>query len=441
MHILYLIVLPLFISIQSHGTRANYRQMLARTGGSCVLFEDGRVKCWGDNRYGQLGYGDRSNRGDQPNEMSEQLSYIDLGKGLKAIAITGGETHSCALLENGGVKCWGYNGGGLLGLGDTENRGDNPNEMGDQLPYVNLGSRSKISAITCGAGHTCALFEDGRVKCWGGNHYGELGYGDRQSRGKLPNEMGEHLLFVELGSDSKVISLSAGMHYSCALFENGKAKCWGDNHLGQLGVGNKNNYGDGSNEMGIQLPHLDLGDEKIISIKPGGYFSCALFDSGRVKCWGDNRYGQLGLGDVNNRGDEPDEMGNHLYHLDLGKSLKVISLGSGSHQACALFDSKRVKCWGANIGGRLGLGEVANRGDGENEMGENLPFVDLGLPVSWLSDVTSAYHACAYFKNHSIKCWGNNYYGELGLGDAVSRGMSLSEMGDNLEYVLFEDRP
>ena len=87
---------------------------------TCALLRDGRVKCWGSSMYGQLGYGDTDNRGDNAGEMGDNLPAVDLGTGLKAKAITSSNGHSCALLDNGSVKCWGKNTFGQLGYGDTE---------------------------------------------------------------------------------------------------------------------------------------------------------------------------------------------------------------------------------------------------------------------------------------------------------------------------------
>src|SRR5690606_9674905 len=107
---------------------------------TCAMFNDGSVKCWGMNSSGQLGLGDTSNRGDGSNEMGDNLPNVDLGGGRTATDITAGATHTCAILDDGSAKCWGANNSGQLGLGDTSNRGDGSNEMGDSLPAVDLGT-------------------------------------------------------------------------------------------------------------------------------------------------------------------------------------------------------------------------------------------------------------------------------------------------------------
>eukprot|EP01083_Nonionella_stella_P167172 561142_1 len=106
---------------------------------TCAWSKSNTVKCWGYNRYGQLGYGDKNNRGDDANEMGDALLEVDLGSGFNVAHIATGYAHTCALSTNNTVKCWGANGKGQLGYGDKNNRGDDANEMGDALLEVDLG--------------------------------------------------------------------------------------------------------------------------------------------------------------------------------------------------------------------------------------------------------------------------------------------------------------
>ena len=132
---------------------------------SCALLYDGSVKCWGENYGGQLGLGDMNDRGDGANEMGLDLPAVNLGTGRTATAIQSGLNHTCAILDNGSVKCWGLNDSGQLGLGDMENRGDGTNEMGDYLPTVDLGTdvlgvAHTAKKISLGFNHSCAILAD-----------------------------------------------------------------------------------------------------------------------------------------------------------------------------------------------------------------------------------------------------------------------------------------
>jgi alpha-tubulin suppressor-like RCC1 family protein len=133
--------------------------------------------------------------------MGDNLPSVNLGTGKTAVTISAGQFHTCAILNDASVKCWGYNAYGQLGVSGTLDRGDGPGEMGDNLPAVDLGAGKSAVAISAGWDHTCALLNDGSVKCWGYNGYGQLGRGDTFPRGGLPTDMGDALLSVKLFSD------------------------------------------------------------------------------------------------------------------------------------------------------------------------------------------------------------------------------------------------
>ncbi len=324
----------------------------------------------------------------------------DTGKSFHMLIeeVAAGPGYSCALFENGKVKCWGINGDGRLGQGDTNPRGASANEMGNNLQFIDLGS-STVKAISVG-GIVCVLLELGEIKCWGDNTYGQLGLGDMSSRGDEANEMGSNLPSVDLGTEDGTETglpfipkaVSVGGSHVCALSENGRVKCWGYNRFGQLGLGDLDPRGDGDNEMGNNLPSVDLGMENeqpliATAISAGSYHTCALFENGKAKCWGSNNYGQLGQGDTDSRGDGSNEMGDNLDFISLGTNasgtkFKVAGIFSGSSFTCALIEVGGVKCWGINYYGQLGQGDVDSRGDGVNEMGNYLRFVHLGLEGS-----------------------------------------------------------
>ncbi len=229
------------------------------------MVDNGTIKCWGRNSYGELGLGDKLARGHGPGEMGDFLPPVGLGTGRTATAVTAGESHTCALLDNGAVKCWGRNFAGQLGLGNNGDRGGAPGQMGDDLHAVNLGAGRFATAITAGGdnifgpAHTCALLDNGTVKCWGYNDAGQLGQGDTRERGDGPGEMGDNLPPVDLGTGRTATTITAGGAHTCALLDNGTIKCWGINYRGSLGLGDENSHGAGPEEMGDNLPPVDLG--------------------------------------------------------------------------------------------------------------------------------------------------------------------------------------
>eukprot|EP01083_Nonionella_stella_P079351 217658_1 len=232
--------------------------------------------------------------------------------------------------------------------------------------------------ITAGQYHSCALEYSG-VKCWGINNLGQLGYGDQNDRGDELSEMGDNLLEIDLGSTFVPLQIVTVREHSCALSTSHAVKCWGLNGYGQLGYGDTNNRGDASDEMGDNLPEIELGSKFIPRhIATGGYHTCALSTSHTVKCFGSNIYGQLGYGDTNNRGDASDEMGDNLPEIELGSKFTPMHIATGGYHTCALSTSHTVKCFGSNIYGQLGYGDTNNRGDASDEMGDNLPEIELG---------------------------------------------------------------
>merc|ERR1719323_621874 len=136
--------------------------------------------------------------------------------------MTGGLWHMCALLDNGVVRCWGQNGKCQLGLGS---------QVGDSWSTtsgsVDLGAHRSAIALASGQYHTCALLDNMQVKCWGDNSQGALGVGDRTNRGCSPGEMGDNLQPVNFGPGLTAVQIVGENHGNCALLNDGSVKCWG----------------------------------------------------------------------------------------------------------------------------------------------------------------------------------------------------------------------
>lgn len=421
---------------EAPGNPGPFRELTVGGTHACAILADGHAKCWGGNERGQLGLGDTADRGDGPGEMGDNLHAVELGTGKTAVAIAAGHLQTCALLDNGALKCWGYNGYGTLGLGDTVSRGDDPAEMGDNLPSVDLGTGRTVVAVSLGAAHACALLDDGTVKCWGHNGWGQLGLGDYNPRGDEPGEMGDNLPAIALGTARTAVAIAAGGSHTCALLDDASVKCWGDNDYGKLGLGDTADRGGVAGEMGDNLTAVDLGTGRsAVAIAAGYHYTCALLDNAKVKCWGHGYYAQLGLGDDTNRGDGPGEMGDDLPVVDLGTATSASAITTGGSHTCALLNSGHVKCWGNDSHGGPGLGESGNRGDHPSEMGDGLPAVDLGAGRTSVAVAAGDSYTCVRLDNASVKCWGYNSHGQLGLGDTVNRGDDPGEMGDNLPGV------
>jgi alpha-tubulin suppressor-like RCC1 family protein len=220
----------------------------------CALFETGAVRCWPSGQFAQ----DMGQFGWAYDANVPPASYptVSLGTGRTAIAVALGDTHSCALLDNGAVKCWGTNDRGQLGVGDVFARGAAAADMGDALPAVALGGPAR--AIAAGGSHTCALLTSGAVKCWGLNDTGQLGQGNTNTIGDQPGEL-EALPAVDLGPGRTATAIDVGVH-SCAVLDTGAVKCWGSNTSGELGLGDLLTRGAAPGTMGAALPEVALGE-------------------------------------------------------------------------------------------------------------------------------------------------------------------------------------
>ena len=400
------------------GTPLTAKSVSAGVHHTCAILSNDQLKCWGHNLYGQLGLGDENHRGDAANEMGNSLPPVDLGTGVTAKVVVAAYGHTCAILSNDQLKCWGSNGHGQLGWPHDGfiielNTGNSANEMGDNLLPINLGTEDgtdastplTVKSIALGDFHTCAILSNDRVKCWGSNKYGQIGMGPVRSVGDgLEDELGNNLLPVDLGTEDgtgtgtplTAKAITAGNDHTCVILSNDRVKCWGNNQYGQVGLGDtsspKNRIGDQDNEMGNHLSLVDLGTIDgtntgtpltTKAIMARGEHVCTILSNDQVKCWGYNRSAQLGLGDINNRGDRVGGMGSNLLPIGLGEDLIVKAIGAGGEHNCALLQSEQVKCWGDNAFGQLGMEEETAEyfnlyiGDQIEEMGGNLAVIRL----------------------------------------------------------------
>lgn len=397
-------------TICSFGVCTSKLQIALGGAHACARSADGSVRCWGDNAAGQLGLGDTQNRAASP--PSQTLARVNLLGDLRVARIAAGLSHTCAVIEDGSLYCWGQNGSGQLGLGDRLNRGDS---LTSEPVLVDLGRDRQAIGVALGARHSCALLRAGRVKCWGDNQFGQLGLGDTRTRGDDPAEMGDDLPEVPLANGRAVVQLAAGGYFTCALFADGQVKCWGINELGQLGRlrnDDRLNRGDDPGELGDALPAVQLPsarsaiaisagftqacallddhsvscwgggnavlnqlatDVSVVSV--GNSHACAVFTDQRVRCWGNNWTGELGTGDTDDR------HGDKVVAVDLGtldgKPLLATDVRASVDFSCAVLETGEVKCWGINQRGQLGVFSTETKGDAGGELGDALPSVPL----------------------------------------------------------------
>src|SRR6266571_3586817 len=237
---------------------------------SCALLSDGTAQCWGQNQTGQLGNGTATN-------SSTPVSVVGISG---AADISSGGYHSCTRFPDGTLECWGLNDVGQLGNGTTAN---------STTPVPVSGITNAIT-VSSGYIHTCALLPDGTVRCWGDNSYGELGDGTPvvppPVRGGASTAHSSTPVMVIGITTAVAVTATTGFH-TCAVLQNGTARCWGDNSSGRLGNGSTTNS---------SIPVVVSGISTATAMTAGYADGCVLLQGGSVRCWGLNNYGQLGNG-------------------------------------------------------------------------------------------------------------------------------------------------
>lgn len=329
---------------------------------TCVRFEDKSVGCWGRNNAGELGIGDTSPRGAAPGDISD-LATVPIGA---ADSISAGGTGTCAVV-GAQAFCWGGNTLGQFGLGDELPRGDGVTAI------EGAAAIASITKVTLGYLHSCFALGVGDPICVGGGFYGNLVQGNNASYGAQPGETIAAAPSIDVGAP--VSKIAAGGDHTCVVTTDGRLFCYGYGGEGALGLGDTQNRGDDAGEVGATSSETDLG-EPVRSVVPSFSNSCAVLQSGQVKCWGYGASGLNGQGNTETLGDDDGETGLGLPAVALGEPAQLIAV-AGSGAACALLDSFRLKCWGNNEAAQLGLGDLDNRGDNAGEMGDDLPYVNV----------------------------------------------------------------
>ncbi|MBI3072623.1 MAG: chromosome condensation regulator RCC1 [Deltaproteobacteria bacterium] len=281
---------------------------------ACALVDDAGVTCFGSNEAGQVGDGTWTMRESPAMALPETA-------GAWRIAL--GAAHSCALWGSGGVLCWGKNGEGQLGNGDTTNVATPTSVSG--LSWI-------ASDIAAGDDHTCVVTSARGVACWGRNVEGQLGNGST-TQSLAPVDV--------VGASEVARRVAVGGRQACFLNVDGGVLCWGDNRFGQLGDGTRENRSAPVDVVGIGA--------RVNALSVGRRHVCVITTAGAVKCWGENRFGQLGDGTKTDRTTPVDVVG-------IASGARLVA--AGPTHTCVAMVTGELKCWGDNSFGQLGDGTV-----------------------------------------------------------------------------------
>jgi alpha-tubulin suppressor-like RCC1 family protein len=344
---------------------------------SCAVVS-AAVRCWGLGNDGRLGYGNTLSIGDDENpDTAGPIAF-----GRPVVAISSGNYHSCALLDNGTVRCWGFGGDGRLGYGNTDTIGDN--EAPGSVGPVDLGAGRTAVAISAGDGHSCAVLDNGAVRCWGFNLDGRLGLGRTDSIGD--NESPGSVAPIDFGPGRTAKAVSAGTAHTCAILDDNTVRCWGFGGAGRLGYANVADVGRGACSpppvpegcvppTPASVGPIDLGASRTAKALTTGFgHTCAILDNDAVRCWGYAANGRLGYGNENDVGD--DEAPGTVTPVDLGPGRTAKAIDAGREHTCAVLDNGALRCWGYGGFGQLGYGNTRSIGD--NEKPSDIEPVSIG---------------------------------------------------------------
>jgi alpha-tubulin suppressor-like RCC1 family protein len=355
---------------------------------TCAVLADGSGRCWGSDGFGQIGATTTEMcglYGDIPCTTTPLTVLTDDGPPLAdAVAVSSGYQHNVALLSDGRLKSWGYNSGGSgqLGDGTTIDRHTAVDVLG--MPRA-VGPSVPVQSLRNG----CTRRSDGGLYCWGHNYFGQVGDGttiDRSVPTRVPGLVA-------------VTHVSGGNFHTCAVLSGGDAKCWGYNSNGQLGNNSTTNSSAPVDVSGIN---------DATAVAGGAYHSCALLSDATVWCWGKNNRGQLGNGTTTDS----------LVPVQVTGLTDAVAIDLADEHSCALLSDGTAKCWGANNLGQLGDGTGTDSSTPVTVASEPGPDPP---PLEGIIAVTAGgVHSCALLGGGGAVCWGHNYYGQLGDGQACS---------------------
>lgn len=344
---------------------------------SCMVLEGGSLRCWGRNNHGQLGVVSKDDRLLKPTPVAvAAVRAVTLGG-----SYDGG--HTCAVLRSGRALCWGQNNYGQLGTGDNEDR---------TQPHC-LNQFPQVLQVATGMWHSCALVSPQAVRCWGFGGAGQLG--DGESGIERPPQLSP----VEVNNlpGEGVSALALGAQHSLALSAAGYLRGFGLNLTGQLGTTVQGDTRSVPTDVvfptGAGLP--------VLQAAAGYQHSCAVMSDQSLYCFGDNRFGQLGVA-VGDRAYAPQRV--------LGPG-QVLAVALGGDHGCALRSGDRaVLCWGRNEWAQAGGLKFGDRAD----------IIATPTQVPGLAGVQQlalgSHHSCALLSDGEVRCWGRGEFGQLGDG-------------------------
>jgi alpha-tubulin suppressor-like RCC1 family protein len=376
---------------------------------ACAVSGSGRVACWGDGSYGELGYGATVDYRRGTIYVKNLYDATQVSDGGTQSSSNG--SHGCALRSNGHVACWGRNNVGQLGNGNTS----------DSSTPVDVTGITTAVQVAAGQDFSCALLDNGEVSCWGEGGNGRLGNGSSSDQHSpvtvVAGETGS-------GNLEQVVSIGLGWGHACAVLGSGNLVCWGLGGSGQLG---NNGTGDSTSPVyvhGVSNPGTCTSSNQsgclsnVTMVAGGQDVTVAIHGGGLVSSWGSNTNGESGNGNSGSYPRRVTGVGNS------GTLDNATWVSMGQNHGCAVRTSGQAACWGAGGNGRLGNSGTSN---------SNFP-----VAVSGATDyrqISAGYDSsCGMHTDGSVTCWGENNQGQV--GDGTTNDSSVPRSNDHgLSYI------
>ena len=384
---------------------------------SCLLRDDGQVFCWGWNAedeggeesLGYLGNGNVANLALPQDPVCTGTPCTP----IEAESIASYLEHTCAVLVDGQVACWGVNSFGQVdGILPASWLDNDPKPRALILPLeeAEIGG-ARVAEVDVGIAHSCIRTQlaDGRggeVRCWGARSLSRLGRA-------LADGYEGRFVTPNLPADAVVLDLSVGRETTLVLLQDGRVFCWGS--TANYGCGTEGGTGALASTEPVEVPLVGLTP---VAVAAGGQFGCVLVDGGGVYCWGRNDEGQLG-----HDTDTSAEQGVPSPVLDGSEATvtDISQLALGHNQAIAIEErTGTLYVWGTNASGVAGTGTFG------------VDFYSRATPLGFTADQAAAgsfsmplrqeqdAHSCA-LPDGVVYCWGDNGFFQVGVGSTESR--------------------
>ena len=363
------------------------------SGRTCAIDWTGKAWC-----FGAPPLGDGSSNGSQ-RPVAVDTSGVLAGRVLVDVAAGNGFT--CVRDEQGKLFCWGANGTGQLGTGDTTD-----SVLPRSIETSGALQGKQLVAVTAGVSHACAVDADGTAYCWGGNAYGQLGNGTLVDTA-LPTPVS-----AGAASGERFIGIGSGAYSVCAVAASGRAYCWGYNAQGQLGNGTKVNS---SVPVAVSTATV-LANKRLLEVSAGQYHSCGVDSDGLAYCWGSNGSGRLGDG---TGVDSTTPVAVSTSGALSGRN--VTDIAADVQNTCTADSAGRVACWGYNGNQQIGDGTNVAR------LAPTAVITSGALgPEKIIGVSVDTFRSCALAESGHAFCWGA---GPLGDGTANQSGAPVQVVG------------